>query len=92
MRKLPLLFSVLVVLGAATPALAYVGPGAGIAFGTGIFFMVATFFVALAMLAIWPIRFLIIRLKQRKARKRATVKRVVVLGLDGLDRNWRKNG
>ncbi|MDP8224658.1 MAG: alkaline phosphatase family protein [Candidatus Lernaella stagnicola] len=85
MRKFALLFVISAVLLPAVPAFAYVGPGAGIAFGTGIFFMVATFFVAVAMLAIWPIRFLIVRLRQRKARKRALVKRVVVLGLDGLD-------
>jgi predicted AlkP superfamily phosphohydrolase/phosphomutase len=70
---------------AASPAYAYVGPGAGIAFGTGLFFMAATFFVALAMLLIWPFRFIYIRLRQRRARRRAKVKRVVVLGLDGMD-------
>ena len=85
MRKCSLSLAIFAVMAFAAPAFAYVGPGAGIAFGTGIFFMVATFFVALAMLAIWPIRFLIVRIKQRKARKKATVNRVVVLGLDGLD-------
>jgi predicted AlkP superfamily phosphohydrolase/phosphomutase len=72
-------------LAAAAPAYAYVGPGAGIAFGTGIFFMAAAFFTALAMLAIWPFRFVYLRVRQHQARKRAKVKRVVVLGLDGLD-------
>jgi predicted AlkP superfamily phosphohydrolase/phosphomutase len=85
MRKHSVYLGFFILLASAAPAAAYVGPGAGIAFGTGIFFMVATFFVALAMLAVWPIRFVITRIRQRKARKRAIVKRVVVLGLDGLD-------
>lgn len=85
MRRITFLMIVFASALWAAPALAYVGPGAGIAFGTSIFFMVATFFVALAMLMIWPLRFAYVRFKQHRARKKAKVKRVVVLGLDGLD-------
>jgi predicted AlkP superfamily phosphohydrolase/phosphomutase len=75
----------LVILAISAPAYAYVGPGAGFAFITSFFFLIATFFVALFSLAIWPIRFLFVWLRSRKAMKNAKVKRVVVLGLDGMD-------
>lgn len=73
------------LLAAAEPALAYVGPGAGIAIGTTI----ATLFVAgisaIGTLFFWPIRFVIRSIRNRAAHRRAKVRRVVVLGLDGLE-------
>ena len=64
---------------------AYVGPGAGFAFITSFFFLIATFFVALFSLLLWPLRFAWIWFRGRQAMKNAKVKRFVVLGLDGLD-------
>ncbi len=86
MRKITR-FTLLVtaLLLVATPAYAYVGPGAGFAFITSFFFLIATFFVALFSVMIWPIRFLFIWLRRRRALKNAKVNRVVVLGLDGMD-------
>ncbi|NLH48347.1 MAG: nucleotide pyrophosphatase [Myxococcales bacterium] len=96
MRRLLTVLILVVLCCTASSAYAYVGPGAGIAFGTGIFFMVATFFVALAMLAIWPLRFVYVLIRRRKSRQRASYKRVVVLGLDGLDpdlaEKWMQEG
>lgn len=85
MKKSLLLTSTILLLALASPAHAYVGPGAGFAFITSFFFLIATFFVALFSILIWPIRFLWIWFKRRRAMKNAKVKRVVVLGLDGLD-------
>ena len=75
----------ILALLAAQTAQAYVGPGAGFAFITSFFFLIATFFVALFSLMIWPIRFAIIWFRRRRALRNAKVKRVVVLGLDGMD-------
>lgn len=66
-------------------ALAYVGPGAGFAL-LGSFFGLLLAFVAGALsLLIWPFRWAIRRLRRRKALHRARVKRLVIVGLDGLD-------
>ncbi|HPM75609.1 MAG TPA: alkaline phosphatase family protein [bacterium] len=85
MRKIVAISLFLLALLAAAPAHAYVGPGAGFAFITSFFFLIATFFVALFSLAIWPLRFIYVWLKSRRALRHAKVKRVVVLGLDGMD-------
>ena len=73
------------VLFLAPSAHAYVGPGAGFAFITSFFFLIATFFVALFSLLLWPLRFAWIWFRRRHAMKNAKVKRFVVLGLDGID-------
>ncbi|MHA1568237.1 MAG: alkaline phosphatase family protein [Alphaproteobacteria bacterium] len=86
MRKYGILF-VFILFGllVATPAYAYVGPGAGFAFITSFFFLIATFFVALFSLLIWPLRFVYVWLRRRRAMRKAKVKRLVILGLDGMD-------
>ncbi len=66
-------------------AFAYIGPGAGFAFISSFFFLIATFFVALFSLLIWPIRFLVTWMRRRKVLARASAKRLVIVGLDGLD-------
>ena len=64
---------------------AYIGPGAGIALvGSFLAVLLATF-SAMLTLATWPIRWLWRRLRGRRARARSKVRRVVILGLDGLD-------
>ena len=64
---------------------AYIGPGAGIA----LFGSVITIFIALAsaLLALisWPVRLLWRLVRGRRAYAKAQVRRVVVLGLDGLE-------
>ena len=86
MKKITKIFILAVLLCfAAAPAYAYVGPGAGFAFITSFFFLIVTFFVAAFSLAIWPIRFVYVWFRSRRALKKALVRRVVVLGLDGMD-------
>jgi predicted AlkP superfamily phosphohydrolase/phosphomutase len=83
--KISLLLLAAVWLGQPGTAEAYVGPGAGFAF-LGSF---ATLFLALAAallsLFTWPVRFVLRSFRRRKALKRAKVKRMIILGLDGLD-------
>jgi predicted AlkP superfamily phosphohydrolase/phosphomutase len=68
----------------ASTAEAYVGPGAGFAVGSiaGVFL---AFFAALLSILTWPVRYAFRSFRRRKALKRARVKRMVILGLDGLD-------
>jgi len=68
-----------------TPALAYIGPGAGFAFVGSFFVIFAAFFLAIWMLLTWPIRWVVRSIKWRKALRRARVRQVVIVGLDGQD-------
>jgi predicted AlkP superfamily phosphohydrolase/phosphomutase len=75
--------------GGPTPgdgtALAYIGPGAGIAlFGSFLTIFIALISAAAALL-MWPLRLVWRLIRGRHAYKYAQVPRVVVLGLDGLD-------
>jgi predicted AlkP superfamily phosphohydrolase/phosphomutase len=75
------------VIVLATPQLAhaYIGPGAGIALASSFFAVLAAFFSALLLLFTWPVRILWRFLFGRRGLSKSRVKRVVVLGLDGLD-------
>jgi membrane protein implicated in regulation of membrane protease activity len=58
------LFAVVIVaLGTATPALAYVGPGAGLSLVGAFWGLLVALFAALAFVILWPIRRF---LKQRR--------------------------
>lgn len=70
--------------GLAQPALAYIGPGAGIAAAGSVLVLAGTFFLALGIILIWPIK-AIVRLLTSWGKSKARVKRVIVVGLDGLD-------
>jgi predicted AlkP superfamily phosphohydrolase/phosphomutase len=65
--------------------LAYIGPGAGFAFLGSFLTLVAGFFLSVLSLLLWPFRMLWRMLRRRKGFSKAQVKRVVFLGLDGLD-------
>jgi predicted AlkP superfamily phosphohydrolase/phosphomutase len=80
-----LLLAVLVVLLAPSPALAYIGPGAGFALGGSVLAVVAAIGSAVLLVLTWPARLLWRLLFRRRAPARSRVQRVVVLGLDGLD-------
>jgi len=73
------------VLVEASPAAAYIGPGAGFALGGSFIFALVGFLLALLALLLWPVRVLIRSIRARRRAGRARVRRVVVLGLDGLD-------
>ncbi len=81
----PLCAALVLLATAAEPAYAYVGPGAGFAIGTTLVTVFLAFFSAVGALLLWPFRWLIRSLRQRRAHAQARVKRVVVLGLDGLE-------
>jgi len=69
----------------ATPAEAYIGPGAGFAAATSLFVILWTMVIAVFALLSWPFRWVIRAIKGRKAFARSRVKRLVILGLDGLE-------
>jgi predicted AlkP superfamily phosphohydrolase/phosphomutase len=77
----------LVVLFLVEPpaAHAYIGPGAGFAFVGSFFVLFAAFFLAFLKLLTSPVRSTFRWLKSRKAMRKAKVKKVIVLGLDGQD-------
>jgi len=85
-RKI-LVLTAVAVLVLATPraAHAYIGPGAGFALAGSFFAVLAAFFSALLMLFTWPLRLLWRLVFGRRALSKSRVKRVIVLGLDGLD-------
>jgi hypothetical protein len=76
---------VLLVAVPTQPASAYIGPGAGFAFVGSLFALITTFFLAVGTLLIWPISFAWRRIRVGNPFKNAQVKRVVILGLDGMD-------
>jgi predicted AlkP superfamily phosphohydrolase/phosphomutase len=86
-RSVRLLFlvSVAVVLLAPSPALAYIGPGAGFALAGSFLAVFAAFLSAVLLLLTWPVRLLWRAVFSWRALARSRFKRVVVLGLDGLD-------
>lgn len=80
-----LLVGLLLVLVIPKPALAYIGPGAGFALAGSFLAVFAAVCSALLMLVTWPARLLWRLVFGRRALAKSRVKRVVVLGLDGLD-------
>lgn len=64
---------------------AYIGPGAGFALGGSLLALFAALGSALLTLVSWPLRLLFRVLFGRRALAKARFRRVVVLGLDGMD-------
>ena len=75
----------LIIFIAPRVAHAYIGPGAGIAFATAAFALVASIFVVLFGLLAYPVRLVLRLARRRKLAKAPQVRRAVVIGLDGLD-------
>ncbi len=69
----------------ATPAHAYVGPGAGIAIATTALAFVVSLVLAIFGLLLWPLRYAYRLITRKRAPKPARIKRAVLIGLDGLD-------
>lgn len=69
----------------ASPVEAYIGPGAGFAFIGSFFTIFVTFLLAFFVLLSWPVRYLFGLVKGRSTRKNRKIKKLIVLGLDGLD-------
>lgn len=87
-RSLPLSAISLTALASfLTPSscLAYIGPGAGFAFlGSG-FVLFLTIGLALITLSLWPLQYLWRKVRGLGVSKNARTRRVVILGLDGLE-------
>jgi predicted AlkP superfamily phosphohydrolase/phosphomutase len=73
------------LLSIPASAMAYVGPGAGIAIGTTALALLASLVALVVGMLLWPLRFLYKIIRRRRPPKAAQVKRIVVVGLDGLD-------
>ena len=71
--------------GDAETSHAYIGPGAGIALLGSFFAVFSAFLSAVFFVLSWPIRFLWRGIRGGRRLKKAKAKRVVVLGLDGLE-------
>src|ERR1700687_2641483 len=84
-RTALLLLAALVVLLGPSPVQAYIGPGAGFALAGSFFAVFAALVSAVVLVFTWPIRLLWRALFGRRLLAKSRVKRVVVLGLDGLD-------
>lgn len=65
--------------------IAYIGPGAGFALLGSFLSVIAGFFVSLFSLLSWPVRAAWRFLRQQRGLRSARVKKVIFLGLDGLD-------
>jgi predicted AlkP superfamily phosphohydrolase/phosphomutase len=82
--RLLLLVAVLILL-APRPAMAYIGPGAGFALAGSFFAVFAAVFSAFVTILTWPLRLVARTLFGWRALRKSRVKRVVILGLDGMD-------
>jgi hypothetical protein len=80
-----LLAALLVVAVTPGQAHAYIGPGAGFALAGSFLAVFAAFLSALTLLISWPVRLLWRLVFGWRTGVRSRFKRVVILGLDGLD-------
>ena len=78
------LLAVLILLLSPRPAWAYIGPGAGFAVLSSFLVIFAAMLSAVVTLFTWPIRWVVRSIRGRRAFARARIKRMVVLGLDGM--------
>ena len=67
------------------PVQAYVGPGAGFAFVTSFFLLFSTMLLVLLALVSWPVRMLYRWLFAKQPPNEPRARRVVIVGLDGVD-------
>ncbi len=65
--------------------LAYIGPGAGFAFLGSFLTLLWAFVLSIGTLLTWPVRMAWKGIRRRHSLKNARVKKVIFLGLDGLD-------
>jgi hypothetical protein len=67
MRKLPLLIACLCLISAATPAFAYIGPGAGITMLGALWGVIVAVALAVGAVLFYPIRVIMRRFKRPAA-------------------------
>jgi len=66
LKTITLVLLALILLAPVSPALAYIGPGAGISVLGSLLSILATIFVAIGAIIFWPLRKF---MKRRKARR-----------------------
>ncbi|MBL0162023.1 MAG: alkaline phosphatase family protein [Bryobacterales bacterium] len=66
-------------------SLAYVGPGAGFAFMGSLLGMISAILMTVLSIVVWPARLLWNLLRRRQGYRKARVRKLIFLGLDGLD-------
>lgn len=82
----PVLFLIVaLVLLLPTRSEAYAGPGAGFAVLSSFWTIFVAFLYSFYALVTWPLRQLLRMFRRRKAYGKAQVKRVVIVGFDGMD-------
>jgi predicted AlkP superfamily phosphohydrolase/phosphomutase len=79
-----LVVALVLLVGSAQPADAYIGPGAGFALLSSFLALFTTTLAALASLLFWPFRMLWRRLHDGKP-PRPLIGRLIIVGLDGQD-------
>jgi len=93
-RRIILLALVALLFPAA--AAAYVGPGAGFAVLSSFVTLLLAFLYAFVALLTWPLRHLGRMLRGRRAYRKASVERVIIVGFDGMDpelaTRWMRQG
>jgi len=86
-RRLTIIIGLLGVLYLAAPAhsYAYIGPGAGFAFLSSFIFIIGAVLFAFLLILTLPFRLLIKTITRKKKHGTASLDRLIILGLDGLD-------
>lgn len=79
------LIAAALLLCSTSVASAYIGPGAGFALASSLFVVFWTFLLAVIAILTWPIRWVIRAVRGRAAFSRSKIRRMVILGLDGLE-------
>ena len=68
-----------------SPLYAYIGPGAGFAFLGSFLSLIASFILTALSLLLWPFRAARAAIRRNRSLRKAKVRRIIFLGLDGLD-------
>ncbi|NOY59404.1 MAG: nucleotide pyrophosphatase [Calditrichaeota bacterium] len=79
------LFTVILLTSLPNVAAAYVGPGAGFALISSFFTLFIAFFLAFLSVISWPVRMMYRIILGKNGYKNSKVKKIVIVGLDGLD-------
>ena len=87
-NRIKILFlAVFLVLATQKQAYAYIGPGAGIAVMGSFLVMFFALFAGILAIFTWPVRLVIKAIRRKRAFSKSKVKKLIILGLDGLDPN-----
>ena len=78
-------WTLIALVGVPSTVAAYVGPGAGVAVATTAFAFLSTLMVVTLGVFFWPARWAWRRVKLDRPEGTATIKRAVIVGLDGID-------